>query len=225
MNCKHLDLKRKKILWVINKLEDHYGKIEHNWNKSPLETLIQTVLSQNTTDTNRDRAWTNLGNDYSDYNEMASASINDLASTIRPSGLQRQKAKTIKEILNRLNREHGSYDLNYLLPLPTEQALAELKKFRGVGKKTAGVVLLFSMKKPYFPVDTHIKRLSNRIGLVGKKRDYHGQLNQTVPDHFKFQLHLHLIRHGREVCKARKPRCSNCILLERCDYGQSKKED
>ncbi len=102
--------------------------------------------------------------------------------------------------------------------MPCQEALKELLKFNGVGKKTAGVVLIFSLGKPYFPVDTHIRRIIRRLGLVKENEEPHDKLNSLIPDQLKYQLHLHLIRYGREICVARKPHCSRSLFKDICKY-------
>ena len=220
IEIKDLEERRKKISWLIDELEERYGELENNNSRSPIDTLIQTVLSQNTNDKNRDRAWKGLRSRFSNYREMEEASVEEIASAIKPGGLQRQKAKTIKGILDRLREEQGNIELDYLRELSTDRALSELKKFEGVGNKTAAIVLLFSLKKPYFPVDTHIRRVTKRLDLVRKGEGAHKTLNLLVPDDLKYQLHRHLIRHGRETCRARKPQCEECFLLKKCPTGK-----
>lgn len=214
--------RQRKIDWLASKLEEKYGELIHDHSRSPLDTLIRTVLSQNTNDKNRDKAWKGLTKEFSSHEEIARAPAEEIASSIRPGGLQGQKAKTIKGILKDLENEHGEIELDYLDGLPVDEALSELKKFDGVGNKTAGVVLLFAFGKPYFPVDTHIRRVTSRLGLVRDGEEAHRTLNQLIPDDLKYQLHLHLIRHGRETCKAREPKCRECVLRERCPTGKEK---
>ncbi len=219
---KNVEEREKKVNWLAGRLEQEFGSLDRNHPRSPVDTLIRTVLSQNTNDRNRDRAWEGLMNKFSGYEQIASAPIEDIADSIRSGGLQRQKAKAIKGIIERLKEERGEIELDYLKGLSVDEALSELKKFDGVGNKTAGVVLLFAFGKPYFPVDTHIRRVTSRLGLVRDGEGAHRTLNRLVPDDLKHQLHLHLIRHGRETCKARKPKCRECILRERCPTGKEK---
>lgn len=217
---------REHLLEVARRLEAEYGEIPWRSHGDPLEVLIKTILSQNTNDANRDRAYTALRTRFPSWEAVAAAPEGEIAAAIRPGGLHRQKARRIKQLLQELARERGGLELglSYLEELDTEEALGELLKFEGVGKKTAGIVLLFSLKRPYFPVDTHIKRIARRLGwLEGKGgEDPHDKLNPLVPDELKYQLHLHLIRHGREVCRARRPRCGECILADLCPSAGSK---
>lgn len=209
---------REKVLQIARRLEKHFGKLPWKSHGDPLEILILTVLSQNTNDQNRDRAYESLKKRFPTYESIVRAPTEEVAEAIKVGGLHQQKAKRIQEILRRIKRERGDYDLSYLKDLSTEEAVKELLKFDGVGKKTAGVVLTFSLNKPYFPVDTHIHRITQRLGLVKPHQDPHDVMNELVPDRLKYQLHLHLIWHGRQTCKARKPLCEQCVIADLCPY-------
>ena len=211
------------LLWVRDKLQELFGPIEKNTSRTPLDTLIQTVLSQNTKDTNRDKAEESLWKRFDSYDEMAEAAVEDIAKAIETGGLQNQKAKTIKGILNEL-REMGNMGLDYLKDLEAKEAWAKLMEFDGVGKKTAAVVSLFALDNPIFPVDTHVRRVTSRLDLIKSGEDHHETLTELVPEEDMYQLHLHLIRHGRETCKSQKPKCEECVLLERCPTGQGNLE-
>ncbi|MFP3953503.1 MAG: endonuclease III domain-containing protein [Candidatus Bipolaricaulota bacterium] len=211
--------RRDNLIWVKNELEKLYGPIEKDWGERPLRTLVQTVLSQNTNDDNRDRAERDLWSRFTDYEDLATAPVSKIADAISTGGLQNQKAKTIKGILSSL-AEKGKYSLDYLKSLDPEEAWKELMSFDGVGKKTAAVVLLFSLDKPIFPVDTHVRRVTGRLGLVMNGEKHHETLTELVRDDDMFQFHLHLIQHGRETCKARNPRCEDCVLVERCPAAE-----
>lgn len=207
---------QEEIIEVARRLEQEYGRLEWHSHGDPLDVLIKTILSQNTNDANRDRAYAGLRGKFPTYEAMAGAPVEELAEAIKPGGLHHEKARRIKEILRRLRAERGGYTLDYLKPLGTEEALAELLQFEGVGKKTAGVVLLFSLGKPYFPVDTHIARIARRLGWLERGEPPHEKLNPLIPDGLKYQLHLQLIRHGRQICRARRPRCPECLLQDLC---------
>ena len=210
---------RERVLEIARRLEAKYGPIRWRSHGNPLDVLINTILSQNTNDRNRDSAYDALLARYDhDYDAIVNAPLDELAETIRPAGLHRQKAARIQKILREIKAKHGTYDLGHLRDRSREEALRELLQFDGVGKKTAGIVLTFSLGKPYFPVDTHITRITRRLGLVGKGEDPHDVMNELVPDGLKYQLHLHLIRHGRETCRARKPRCRKCVIRDLCPF-------
>lgn len=209
---------REKVVQIAKRLEERFGTLKWHSHGDPLDILILTILSQNTNDQNRDRAYKSLKEQFPTYESIVRAPTAQVAEAIKVGGLHHQKAKRIQEILRRIKRERGAYDLSYLKDLSTEEAVHELLKFDGVGKKTAGVVLTFSLNKPYFPVDTHIHRITQRLGLVKKNQDPHDVMNELVPDRLKYQLHLHLIWHGRQTCKARKPLCEQCVLADVCSY-------
>lgn len=178
-----------------------------------------TILSQNTTDVNRDRAWRALRREFDGWEAVRSAPREALEETIRVAGLPTRKAAAIQGVLERLRREVGEASLAHLEGMEDEEALAYLSGFRGVGVKTAACVLCFSLRRPVMPVDTHVHRVAGRLGLVAAgstRRTTHRRLNRTVPPELRFPLHIHLIRHGRATCTARRPACSDCILEDLC---------
>ncbi|MCF7891126.1 endonuclease III [Candidatus Bipolaricaulota bacterium] len=212
------------LFWVRDRLEERFGPIEKDRTRSPLDTLIQTVLSQNTNDNNRDKAEESLWRTFDSYEEVADATEEEIAEAIKTAGLQHQKAKTIKGILTGL-RETGGLELDYLDDLGAEETWKKLMEFDGVGKKTAAVVSLFALNKPIFPVDTHVRRVTSRLELIKSGENHHETLTELVPEEDMYQFHLHLIRHGRETCKSRKPQCKECVLLDRCPTGREKLAD
>ncbi|MBI3459985.1 endonuclease III [Candidatus Acetothermia bacterium] len=207
---------REKVKKIAARLEHNYGPIKWESQGDPLEILVLTILSQNTNDTNRDRAFASLKKKFPAYESIVRSPTEKVAEAIKEGGLHHQKAKRIQEVLKKIKAEHGAYDLSYLKDLSTEEAFNELIKFDGVGKKTTGVVLTFSLNKPYFPVDTHIDRITHRLGLVKKGQDPHDVMNALVPKELTYQFHLHLIWHGRATCKARKPLCDQCVIADLC---------
>lgn len=211
---------RQRVLQIAKRLEHHYGKLKWQSHGDPRDVLILTILSQNTNDQNRDRAYESLKEKFPTYESIVRAPTEKVAEAIKVGGLHRQKARRIQAVLQRIKQERGDYDLSHLKDLSTEEAVQELLKFDGVGKKTAGVVLTFSLNKPYFPVDTHIDRIAQRLGLVKKSQDPHDVMNELVPDRLKYQFHLHLIWHGRQTCKARKPLCEQCVIADLCPVPQ-----
>ena len=202
-------------------LRAHYGKISLSPH-DPVETLVRTILSQNTNDANRDRAYDALLSRFGRLETVRGASEREIAQAIRIGGLHRQKAVRIKQVLDRIEREQGALNLSFLDTLSLEEAMTWLLASPGVGKKTAGVVLLFSFQKPYFPVDTHIYRILTRVGLVEPKEDPHDRMNSLLPSDVEFMtaLHLHLIRLGREICHPRRPECNICLLRPQCTWGK-----
>ena len=150
---------------------------------------------------------------------MAAATPESIEYAIWRGGLARQKSVNIKAVLNGVRDEVGSYDLSFLAEMPLGEAKAWLTRFKGIGPKTAAIILCFALGMPAMPVDTHIYRVAKRLGLVGRKvsvTNAHDILEPLVPPEEVFAFHVYLIRHGRQVCKAQRPRCAECVLAERC---------
>lgn len=208
-----------KARWIESRVSACYGEISPQ-KRDPVETLIKTILSQNTNDGNRDRAYQSLLDRFGTLSAVKEAPVEEIAEAIRVGGLHRQKALRIKQVLQRIEQEQGSLDLSFLSGLSLDKAMAWLLASPGVGKKTAGIVMLFSFGKPYFPIDTHIRRVLTRVGLAEPKKDPHDRLNAILPKDptFMATLHLHLIRLGREVCHPRRPDCPACPLRDGCEW-------
>lgn len=203
---------------VARRLEDAHGSPRKE-RRDPLEELLHTILSQNTNDRNRDRAWEELREGFDSWEEVREAERGRLEETIRVAGLAGQKAAAIQGVLGRLDEERGTLSLDHLEGMSDDEAIRYLADFRGVGVKTAACVLAFALRRPVIPVDTHVRRVSERLGLVPEgsgAEKAHDVLNATVPPDLRLPLHLLLIRHGRKVCKARAPRCGACPLEEIC---------
>ena len=202
-----------------------YGEPERS-RMDAVSELICTILSQNTNDNNRDRAYTALREKFPTWNQVRDAPTRQVIAAIRSAGLANQKGPRIQRVLRRVTEEcksRGVPELNidFLADLPVEEAKAWLMSLDGVGPKTAAIVLLFSLNRPAFPVDTHIHRVTTRLGLIPEgtsAEKAHGLLEALVPPEWYYSLHLNLIAHGRAVCKARKPRCDICPLQKYCDY-------
>lgn len=187
----------------------------------PLDELISTILSQNTNDINRDRAFDSLRKAFPSWEQVRDAREEEVVEAIRPAGLANQKGPRIQNVLRGITDEVGSLDLGFLAEMPVEQARGWLLRFNGVGPKTAAIVLLFSLDKPAFPVDTHIYRVTGRLGLRPEKMSAekaHAHLEEIFPPESYYDVHLNIIRHGREVCHARKPACQDCILNDICPF-------
>ncbi len=211
----------KRIKSLSLKLERTYGKKRWKIHADPLSELIATILSQNTSDHNSHKAFSNLRSKFKTWDKVRKARVRKIADTIRSGGLADVKAKRIKDILNQIYEENRNLDLSFLKRWRTEKIKAYLRKFKGVGEKTIACVLLFSLKRPAMPVDTHVLRVSKRLGLVQRKTDTQKAktiLEELVPENLVYQFHLNLIEHGRNICKATNPRCASCVLLENCDY-------
>jgi endonuclease-3 len=208
-----------RIRRIIALLEREYGIPHRSRRRDPLESLIVTILSQNTNDINRDKAYEGLRQRVGSWQEIHDAPEHQIAEAIRVGGLANVKSKRIKEILRSIKREHGEFHLSFLRDLPPEEAEKRLLSYKGVGLKTAKIVLLFTLGKNVFPVDTHIHRLSKRLGFVPEKaprEKTHEIMGNLVPPEKMYPFHLNLIAHGRRVCAARNPRCPDCILNPLC---------
>jgi endonuclease-3 len=187
----------------------------------PLDELVSTILSQNTNDANRDRAFTSLRSAFPTWEAVRDAPKSAVVRSIRSAGLANQKGPRIQKVLREISRERGDLDLQFLLGLPLEEARAWLMKFDGVGPKTAAIVLQFALGRPAFPVDTHIYRVSGRIGLRPTRmtvEQAHPHLASLFEPDMYYAAHLNLIRLGREVCHARRPDCPNCPIRRLCDF-------
>jgi len=211
-----------KARWIKTRLSARYGEISFQ-RTDPLETLIKTILSQNTNDGNRDRAYQSLRRRLRSLTAIKDAKVEEIAEAIRVGGLHRQKALRIKQVLQRVEQEMGSLNLSCLGELSLDEAMAWLLASPGVGKKTAGIVVLFSFGKPYFPVDTHIRRVLTRLGFVKPQEDPHDRMNAMLPKDPQFMaaLHLYLIQLGREVCRPRRPDCLHCPLNSGCKWAKA----
>jgi len=209
----------RQVLRILARLEKAHGRPRPGVRSEPLDELILTVLSQHTNDRNRDRAYAALRERFPRWEDVLAASDGAVAKAIAVGGLANQKGKRIRRILTRIRAEHGDLDLGFLKRWSDAKVGEYLRSFVGVGEKTANCVLLFALGRPAFPVDTHIHRLSIRLGLVPKASDaaaVHQRLGTLVPGRDAYAAHLNLIRHGREVCHARRPACGACVLADLC---------
>ncbi len=189
--------------------------------QNPLDALVHTILSQNTSDVNSNRAYATLRQRFPTWKDVHQAPLRALISAIRSGGLANIKAVRIKALLEEIWAEQGHFDLSFLGALSDDEVRAYLARFKGIGPKTIGCVLLFGMGRPAFPVDTHVFRVSRRLGLLdGLPTPEAAQAfleSRVLPDD-RYALHLHLVQHGRQVCKAQRPLCANCVLARVCDH-------
>lgn len=209
---------------VHRRLLELYGTPEWRLPLTGIDELVSTILSQNTNDRNRDVAFFALKQAFPDWEAVRDAEPRAVVEAIRPAGLANQKGPRIQAVLHQISAERGSLDLSFLKDWPIEQAHAWLTKFNGVGPKTAAIVLLFALGIPAFPVDTHIYRVSGRLGLRPDKmtvEQAHDHLAALFPPAEYGPAHLNLIRLGREICHARKPDCPACPLQDVCNYYQN----
>lgn len=215
-----------RALEVHRRLLKVYGRPDRK-RLPPLDELVCTILSQNTNDVNRDRAFEALRRRFPTWEAVRDADPEEVIEAIRPAGLANQKGPRIQAVLRQISEERGSLDLSFLRELPPEEVYAWLTRFKGVGPKTAAIVMLFSLDMPAFPVDTHVYRVTGRLGLRPPKASpekAHEILASLFPPETYYDAHLNLIRHGREVCKAPRPLCERCVLTDLCDDYQRRKE-
>jgi endonuclease-3 len=213
-----------KISEIMGLLRKEYGSITWRSRTNPLSELILTILSQNTSDHNSRRAFDSLLKRFGSWEAVAEGDAEDIAEAIKLGGLAQVKAPRIKLILQQIQAQRGSLDLTFLKKMPVAETKAWLQGLPGVGPKTAACVLLFSLGKPVLPVDTHIHRVAKRLGLIDSRvsaEKAHEILGEMVPARDVYQFHIHMIGHGRRVCKAQRPRCRECVLLKVCPTGQA----
>ncbi len=216
---------QEKLYNSIEKLREEYGVPEPSGRKDPVVSLIKTILSQNTNDKNRDMAAERLFERIGSPSEILEADLGDIEDAVRPAGLGNTKAKRIKEFLKKLKREEGEITLEHVEEMDVDEAKKYLKSFKGIGPKTAAVTLLFVFGKPLMPVDTHVHRVSKRLGLIDENcsRDRaHDILEEKVPKKRMYEFHINLIKHGRSICSARDPKCEKCSLKQICMYYQNR---
>lgn len=209
------------MLQVHQRLMAFYGEPRWRHPLLPLDELISTILSQNTNDTNRDRAFEALKAEFDSWEAVRDAPEAQVIEAIRTAGLANQKGPRIQRVLREITRQQGSLDLDFLQAMEPEDVRSWLLKFKGVGPKTAAIVMQFSLEMPAFPVDTHIHRVTGRLGIrpEGMSADKaHDYLEQQLPPEAYYPAHLNIIRLGREICHARKPDCPSCPLTDLCDY-------
>jgi endonuclease-3 len=211
---------------VVQKLDETYGTPTWRQHLPPIDELVSTILSQSTSDTNRDKGFYALKERYPDWESVMNAPEAEVIETIRSAGLANQKGPRIQAALRYLVQERGQISLDFLDEMPLDEAGRWLTQIKGVGPKTAAIILLFAFGRPAFPVDTHVHRITGRLGLIGPKvtADKAHEILQNIgePDDF-YPLHLNLIRHGREICLARRPKCEICPLQPDCDYYQARR--
>ena len=200
-------------------MEREYGSLEWQPGRDPIDVLIATILSQNTSDVNSKRAFNSLISNFDSWEAVASAPVEHIAQAIKCAGLSQIKAVRIKQILNKIEGERGHTSLDFLNSLSISEAEDYLMRLPGVGPKTASCVLLFGLGRPSLPVDTHVFRVARRLGLIDSRvsiEKAHNLLQEQIPPSKVYQFHLHMIEHGRRVCHARQPRCDECVLKEVC---------
>jgi endonuclease III len=203
-----------------------FGRPRPGRRDAPLDELILTVLSQHTSDVNRDRAYAALRRRFPGWRDVLRARRAEVERAIRAGGLARTKSRVIQDILRRVLQDQGRLDLDVLLTMPLAEARDYLLSLRGVGEKTACCVLLFACGRPAFPVDTHIHRIARRLGWVPTKatpQRTHAILADLIPKARYLEAHLNLITLGRRICRARAPLCPSCPLNRHCRYARRRR--
>ena len=210
---------------ICDLLESAFGKPKWNRHNPPLDELVLTILSQNTTAANCQRAFDNLRGAFPTWDDVRNAPVEKIADSIRTGGLSEIKAGRIRSILGQIHNQQGALDLEWLVDLSMEDATRYLLAFDGVGPKTAACVLLFSLGKPAFPVDTHVHRMALRVGLIPARTNAETAqklLQEVVPPARVYSFHMNAIRLGREICRPASPKCEICPLNRECDFGRKR---
>ena len=212
---------RRKAARIDRILEDAYGPPRRRSRRDAVATLVHTILSQNTSDTNSGRAFDRVRARFRSWAALRDAPLEAVVEAIRPAGLSALKAPRIQAVLRRITAERGALSLDFLRRWPVGRAKTWLRSLDGVGPKTAAIVLVFGLGKPAFAVDTHVDRIGRRIGLIPEEmsvEDAHEWMEALVRPERYGPFHLLLVRHGREICKAGRPRCEICPARRICDF-------
>jgi endonuclease-3 len=212
------------IEWVLDRLRHAHGRPTRSVPRPPIDELVMTILSQHTSDVNTERAFASLTARFPTWEAVIDAPDREIADAIRSGGLADLKAPRIRQALIDVRERVGSFDLSFLADLPVAEARAWLTELGGVGPKTASCVLMFSLERPAMPVDTHVHRVSKRLGLIPPRASAeaaHELLEAIIPPDEIYDAHLLFIRHGRQTCVARNPRCVACVLVQCCPTARA----
>jgi endonuclease III len=208
---------KRRVRAIRDRLRELYGRPVNHPHGDPVHELVNTILSQNTSDTNRDVAYARLRDRFETWEEVRDAPLSEVADAIRPGGLAETKAPRIQDALRAAGPE---IDLSWLRDAPRSEAIEFLTSLPGVGRKTAACVMIFSFDRPEIPVDTHVYRVGGRLGLFRERAsldEAHDEMLRVVDPADTYELHINLIRHGRGVCRP-QPRCDECALRRMCPY-------
>lgn len=209
------------IATILDRLRDQHGEPVRRSSGDPVGGLVETILSQSTTDLNSERAYRSLRAEFPTWDEVIDASVDEVAGAIRSGGLADQKAPIIQQALRTIMARHGSFGSDLLDGLDDAAAMAWLQGIKGVGQKTAACVLLFDLERDVLPVDTHVHRVSRRLGFVPDTANA-GKTQQLLETQIapvdRYAAHVLFITHGRATCRARNPQCSACVLNDLCPY-------
>ena len=204
---------------IIHLMTERYGPFAEEPRLDAAHEIVFTILSQHTSDTNSSRAYHLLMDKFGTLEEVARGNPADIERTISPGGLAKIKAPRIKQVLNQILELNGSLDLSFLQELPLDEAKAWLRQLPGIGPKSAGIILSFALGMPAMAIDTHIYRVSKRLALIGPKvtaDKAHDILEEAVEPGQVYPFHLAFITHGRQVCRAQRPLCCECVVAEAC---------
>jgi endonuclease-3 len=212
---------KQKTLAVHQRLTEVYGTpVNTHSGTDPLDELIATILSQNTSDVNSDRAFRRLKERFPTWMEVLEADPKEVYEAIKPAGLGAIKTPRIQQTLEEILVQRGELSLDFLADMEMDEARGWLCSLKGIGPKTAACVLMFALDMPALPVDTHVHRVSRRLGLIGPRisaEKAHYLLESVVPPKAVLPFHINMIRHGRRVCRALNPQCTGCPLYDLCD--------
>jgi len=214
---------RRRVRTIRDRLRAYYGRPRNDPHGAPLDELVLTILSQNTNDRNRDVAYAQLRSRFGSWKDVAHAPPGEIEEAIRPGGISKVKSRRIQAILRSIEDRNPDLDLSWLADAPRRQALDYLEGLVGVGRKTAACVLLFSYDRPELPVDTHVYRVTSRLGLIRAGASFeeaHETLRALADPEDVYELHVNLIRHGRRLCRPKAPLCEQCPLRRLCPYGR-----
>lgn len=209
------------VPYIIENLKAVYGVTKLERGLDPLDVLIETILSQSTSNANSSRAFENLKRRFTTWEAARRARTTSIEAAIRSGGLARQKSVRIKELLVEIHKRCGSLDISFLRDSPIEEAKRFLGSLKGVGPKTVACTLLFAYNRAVFPIDTHIFRIARRLGLIPLKcsdEEAHRLMGEMIPKKRYYEVHINLIRHGRKVCRPTDPLCEHCCLIDYCEY-------
>ncbi|MBN2354672.1 DUF448 domain-containing protein [candidate division KSB1 bacterium] len=212
-----------RLTLITEQLENRFGRPVWQGRENPLDNLVLTVLSQSTNDRNRDQAFARLRQRYPHWRQVMTAEVADIADAIRPAGLANQKSSRIRDILQWVHTTYGTFDLSFLCDEAPEEIKNTFMQLKGVGIKTISVVLMFCCGADVFPVDTHVHRICKRLHFVGEKTSAektHRQMQPLVPAGKSYSLHMNLLKLGRTLCTARKPRCAECPIRDLCPSAE-----
>ncbi|MEZ4520889.1 MAG: endonuclease III [Thermomicrobiales bacterium] len=215
------------VALVLDRLKDAHGEPARRSSGDPIRGLVGTILSQNTSDVNSSRALNELTDAFPSWDDVLEADLSDIEDAIRSGGLATQKAPTIKRALSAIKERGPNVDGRFLDDLDDDEAMSFLTGIKGVGQKTAACVLMFDLERDVLPVDTHVHRVTGRIGFVPESatanKTQHLLEEQIAPED-RYAAHILFIRHGRTICRARNPRCDECVVADVCEYASENLE-